>query len=355
MDLFVVIMAGGVGSRFWPRSKQKKPKQLIRIFGENTMIQDTVSRLEGFVKKENIFVITNQIQQERVIEQLPDVPEENIIAEPFGKNTAACIGLASVLIHKKSNNAVTIILPADHLIKDEEGFKETIKRAAEFAQSSDSLVTIGINPTRPETGYGYIQFIDDQVENGIYRVLTFAEKPNLSTAKRFLEAGDFLWNSGMFIWKTKTILSEIKVHLPELFEGLQKIEKAIGTDSFDEVLTKVYGQLASVSIDYGIMEKSSKVFLTKGKFSWSDVGSWEEVYQLCDKNKSGNSEFGDIYTENTLDSYIFSPKKFTAVVGLENVIVIDTKDALLICNRDNSQDVKHVVDYLKMNNKDELL
>lgn len=353
--MFVVIMAGGVGSRFWPRSKQEKPKQLIRIFGENTMIQDTVNRLDGLVKKENIFVITNQVQQERVIEQLSGVPKENIIAEPFGKNTAACIGLASILIHKKSKNAVTIILPADHLIKDEKGFQQTIKRAANFAQSSDSLVTIGINPTRPETGYGYIQFIDDQVEDEIYKVLTFAEKPNLSTAKRFLEAGDFLWNSGMFIWKTETILSEIKNFLPELYEGLQKIELAIGTEEFEDVLTKVYGQLASVSIDYGIMEKSSKVFLTKGEFSWSDVGSWEEVYQLCEKNKNGNSEYGDVYTENTLDSYIFSPKKFTAVVGLENVIVIDTSDALLICNRDNAQDVKHVVEYLKMNNKDELI
>lgn len=355
MDLFVVIMAGGVGSRFWPRSKQEKPKQLIKIFGNNTMIQDTVERLVGLVEKENILVITNQIQQPRVIEQLSGIPKENIIAEPFGKNTAACIGLASILIHKRSKEAITIILPADHLIKDKTEFQETIKKAAAFAESSDSLVTIGIKPTRPETGYGYIQFIDDEVSDGIYKVQTFAEKPNISTAKRFVESGDFLWNSGMFIWKTDTILKEISIHLPELYDGLLKIEKAIGTDSFDEVLTNVYGQLVNVSIDYGIMEKSSKVFLTKGLFSWSDVGSWEEVYQLSSKNDDGNSEFGDIYTENTLDSYIFSPKKFTAVVGLENIIVIDTKDALLICNRENAQDVKHVVDYLKMNKKDDLL
>lgn len=354
MDLFVVIMAGGVGSRFWPRSKQEKPKQLIKIFGNNTMIQDTVARLDGFVEKENILIITNQIQKSRVIEQLSGVPEENIIAEPFGKNTAACIGLASIIIHKRSKDAITIILPADHLIKDKAEFKETIVRAAAFAQSSDSLVTIGINPTRPETGYGYIQFIDDEVSDGIYKVQTFAEKPNIATAKRFMESGDFLWNSGMFIWKTDTILKEISVHLPELYDGLLKIDKAIGTDSFDKVLTNVYGQLVNVSIDYGIMEKSSKVYLTKGEFAWSDVGSWEEVYQLSNKNDDGNSEFGDIYTENTLGSYIFSPKKFTAIVGLENIIVIDTNDALLICNRENAQDVKHVVDYLKMNKKDDL-
>lgn len=355
MELFVVIMAGGVGSRFWPRSKEKKPKQLIRIFGENTMIQDTVNRLDGLVQKENILVITNQVQKQRVIDQLTDLPEENIIAEPFGKNTAACIGLASILIHKKSNNAITIILPADHLIKDVPGFQETIKKAANFAESSDSLVTIGIKPTRPETGYGYIQFVDHAVADGIYKVQTFAEKPNLSTAKRFLESGDFLWNSGMFIWKTETILNEISHHLPELYEGLLKIEEVIGKDSFEEVLTNVYGQLINVSIDYAIMEKSPNVYLTKGEFSWSDVGSWEEVYQLSEKDNNGNSEHGDIYSKNTLDSYIFSPKKFTAVVGLENVIVIDTHDSLLICNRENAQDVKLIVDYLKMNKRDELL
>ncbi len=355
MELFVVIMAGGVGARFWPRSKQEKPKQLIRIFGENTMIQDTVSRLDGFVEKENIYVITNELQKPRVIEQLNGVPEENIIAEPFGKNTAACIGLASILIHKKSNNAITVILPADHLILDREGFQATIERAVKFAESSDSLVTIGIKPTRPETGYGYIQFIDDQVAEGIYRVQTFAEKPNISTAKRFIESGDFLWNSGMFIWKTETILNEISIHLPELYEGLLNIEAAIGSENFKEVLTNVYGQLINVSIDYGIMEKSSKVYLTKGEFSWSDVGSWEEVYQLSDKDDNGNAIKGDIYTENTYNSYLFSPKKFTAVIGLENVMVIETENALLICNRENAQDVKHVVDHLKMNNKDEHL
>ncbi len=355
MDLFVVIMAGGVGSRFWPRSKEQTPKQLIRIFGENTMIQDTVYRLEGLVEKEKIYVITNKIQQEKVVEQLPEIPAENVIAEPFGKNTAACIGLASILIHQKSKDAVTIILPADHLIKDKEEFQENIKRAANFATDSDALVTIGIEPTRPETGYGYIQFRDEEISDGIYRVQTFAEKPNMPTAKRFIESGDFLWNSGMFIWKTKTILEEIKIHLPDLYEGLLEIEKSIGSDNFNEVVTNVYGQLLSVSIDYGIMEKSSRVYLTKGKFTWSDVGSWEEVYQLSSKNDKGNSEHGDIYAENTLDSYIFSPKKFTAVVGLENVIVIDTDDALLICDREKAQDVKHIVEYLKMNNKDELL
>ncbi|MBK8946773.1 MAG: mannose-1-phosphate guanylyltransferase [Ignavibacteriae bacterium] len=355
MELFAVIMAGGVGSRFWPRSRQENPKQLIQIFGKNTMIQDTVSRLEGLIKNENIFIITNQIQKNSIINQLKNIPEENIIAEPFGKNTAACIGLASILIHNKSKDAITIILPADHLIQDQAGFQSTLLNAANFADKSDGLVTIGIKPTRPETGYGYIQIIEKQVDKEIFKVQTFAEKPNLSTAKRFVEAGDFLWNSGMFIWKTEVILNELSLYLPELYEGLLELEKVISAENFNETLTKVYGQLASISIDYGIMEKSNKVFLIKGNFDWSDVGSWEEVYQLSEKDENGNAKIGDFYAENSFGSYVFNPKKFTAIVGLENIIVIETDDALLICNRDNAQDVKHVVDYLKMNNKDNLL
>ena len=355
MELYAVIMAGGVGSRFWPRSKRHKPKQLLRIFGENTMIQDTAKRLEGMVKMENIFIVTNQIQKDRVSEQLPNIPEQNIIAEPFGKNTAACIGLASIIIHNKNKDAITIILPADHLIHENDIFQNILYRSAEFAEKSKGLVTIGINPTRPETGYGYIQFIDHEIDNGIYKVQTFAEKPNLSTAHRFIESGDFLWNSGMFIWNTEVILNEIKQHLPELYDGLIEIEKSIGTNSFNETLKDVYGRLKSISIDYGIMEKSNKVYLTKGNFSWSDVGSWEEVYQLSSKNQNGNAEIGDVYAENTFGSYIFSPQKFTALIGVENLIVINTHDSLLICNRDNVQNVKNIVDYLKLHNKDELL
>ncbi len=355
MELFAVVMAGGVGSRFWPRSRQGNPKQLIKIFGEKTMIQDTVSRLEGIIKNENIFIITNQIQKPSIVNQLKNISEENIIAEPFGKNTAACIGLASILIHNKSKDAVTIILPADHLIKDVKQFQDTLLKAAEFAYKSEGLLTIGINPTRPETGYGYIQVIDKELEENIYKVQTFAEKPNLSTAKRFMESGDFLWNSGMFIWKTEVILNEISMYLPELYEGLLEIEKAIDTPNFYEIIVKVYGQLVSISIDYGIMEKSNKVFLIKGHFDWSDVGSWEEVYQLSKKDSKSNAYHGDVYAENSFGNYIFNPKKFTAIVGLENIIVIDTEDALLICNRENAQNVKHVVDYLKMNDKNKLI
>ncbi len=355
MNLFAVIMAGGVGSRFWPRSRSKTPKQLLKIFGENTMIQETVNRLNGLVKNENVFVITNQIQRDKIIEQLPQIPEKNIIAEPFGKNTAPCIGLSAAIINKIDPDSVIVTLPADHLILDENKFKDTLQKASDFAYQNESLVTIGIVPTRPETGYGYIQIGEDEVSPGIFKVQTFAEKPNLATAKRFVKSGDFYWNSGMFIWRSDTILHEIEKHMPDLFHGVTQLREAYGKENFEEVLRKVYGEVKSISIDYGVMEKSNIVYLIKGKFDWNDVGSWEAVYRLSPHDEHGNAKIGDVYTEKTFGSYIFNKEKFTAVIGLDNVVVIETPDALLVCNRDEAQKVKGVVDFLKMNNRDELL
>jgi len=353
MKIYAVIMAGGVGSRFWPRSKKKTPKQMLQIFGENTMIQDTVNRLDGIVDSENILVITNKLQKMGICEQLPQIPSENIIEEPFGRNTAACIGLASIIIEKKDKDAVMIVLPADHIIRDKEAFHKVLKNAIEFAYKSGGLLTIGITPTRPETGYGYIQIDDKEVAQNINKVFTFAEKPNYATAVRFLESGDFMWNSGMFVWRTDSILEEMKVHMPDLFESLESIKKSFGKSDFESVLTNLYGQLKKISIDYGVMEKSNKVYLTKGSFNWSDVGSWEEVYQLSEKDGNGNSVSGQVYLDMSVDSYVYSPNKFTAVIGVENLIIINTDEALLICRRDNSQDVKKVVDYLTMNQMEE--
>ena len=355
MKLFAVIMAGGIGSRFWPRSKEKSPKQLLRIFGQNSMIQDTVDRLKGLVDDENIYVITNKIQKPEIVSQLKHIPDENIIEEPFGRNTAACIGLASVIIEKKDKDAVTLILPADHIIKNIDVFHVTLNNAARFAYEAKGLVTIGIPPGRPETGYGYIQIDDKSVADNIFKVLTFAEKPNYATAVRFIESGDFMWNSGMFIWRADVILKEIKDYLPDLFEGLETIRMDIGNPDYEKTLFNVYGKLRSISIDYGIMEKSKQVFLIKGEFSWSDVGSWEEVYQLTEKNNEGNALNGNIYTDRTIESYIYSPDKFTAVIGVENLIIINTDDALLICRRDHCQDVKKIVDHLKINKMSEYL
>ncbi|WP_337866270.1 mannose-1-phosphate guanylyltransferase [Ignavibacterium sp.] len=353
MNIYAVIMAGGVGSRFWPRSKKALPKQLIKIFGDHTMIQATINRIEELIERKRIFIITNELQAPGVKNQLPDIPEENIIVEPFGRNTAAAIGLASVIIKAKDPGAVTIVLPADHKIKEEEIFRNTLHNAAKFAFEKKALVTIGIHPTRPETGYGYIQIDDKKVQDNIYKVLTFAEKPNYATAVRFLESGDFLWNSGMFIWRVDTILEEIRTYMPDLYEGLLEIEKHLNEKDFHDVLVKTYGQMKKISIDYGIMEKSTKVYLTKGFFTWSDVGSWEEVYQLSEKDSNGIAVVGKVYTDSVIDSYIYSPDKFTAVIGVDNLIIINHDDTLLICRRDKAQDVKNIIEYLKMNKMDD--
>ena len=277
------------------------------------------------------------------------MPVENIIVEPFGRNTAACIGLASVLIQSIDPDATTFVLPADHVIKDTKEFVNTLNTAANFVLNKSALITIGIEPKRPETGYGYIQVDDRTVEMNVCKVNTFAEKPNYSTAVRFIESGDFYWNSGMFIWKVETILDEIRQHMPDLYDGLKSIKDKIGTSEYDAKLNNVYGQLRNISIDYGIMENSDKVYLVKGNFSWSDVGSWEAVYQLDEKDEDGNVKVGSTYLDMVHDSYIYSPEKFTAVIGIDNVVVINNEDALLVCKMDKSQDVKKVIDYLKLN------
>jgi mannose-1-phosphate guanylyltransferase len=349
MKLYAVIMAGGVGSRFWPRSKKRTPKQLLKIFGERTMIQDTVKRITELVPISNILIVTTSEQKEGILSQLPELPSENIIVEPFGRNTAACIGLASLLIQNIDRDAITFVLPADHVIRDNKEFIDTLRNAAAFAEKNSALITIGIEPKRPETGYGYIQVDERAVEKNVCKVYTFAEKPNYSTAVRFIESGDFFWNSGMFIWKVGTILDEIKQHMPDLSDGLDLIKNKIGTTEYDNTLRNVYGQLRNISIDYGIMEKSDKVYLVKGNFSWSDVGSWEAVYQLGEKDEDGNVKIGSTYLDMVHDSYIYSPDKFTAVIGLDNIVVINNEDALLVCKMDKSQDVKKVIDYLKLN------
>ncbi|HSL89155.1 MAG TPA: mannose-1-phosphate guanylyltransferase [Ignavibacteriaceae bacterium] len=353
MNLYAIIMAGGVGSRFWPRSTKKTPKQFIQMIGDRTLIQDTVKRLDGLVKDENIYIVTNSLQLDELKKQLNKIPFENLIEEPFGRNTAACIGLASVIISKKDKDAVTVILPSDHIIHDITEFHKSILCAANFANTSNGLVTIGINPTKPETGFGYIQIDDRAVQDNIFRVYTFAEKPNYATAIRFIESGDFLWNSGIFIWRTDSIINEIKSLMPDLYEGLEKIEKVLGKTDYPELLNNVYGQLRKVSIDYGIMEKSKRVYLTKGNFRWSDIGSWEEVYNLSEKDNDGNVIQGLVYTDMVIDSFIHSEDKFTAVIGVDNLVIVSSNDAVLVCRKDKSQEVKRIVDYLKINKLDQ--
>jgi len=358
MATYAIIMAGGVGTRFWPRSREKNPKQFLNIIGDQSLIQQTYHRILPLIPKENILFVINQIHFNPLKRQLPDIPEENILLEPIGKNTAPCIGLASLHIKRRDPNAVTIVLPSDHLIENEDLFLRVLRVGIAIAQEEDYLVTIGIQPTRPATGYGYIQLHRKIRElNGVsvYRVKTFAEKPNLATALEFLRSGDFLWNSGMFIWKVSTVLREIEEYLPELYNGLMTIEKHIGNEHYFSSVETVYRKTRSISIDYGIMEKSQRVCVIKGEFGWSDVGSWEEAYKFLPKDRHGNALVGQHVLKETQNCLIVSPDTLVATIGLQDLIIVKSQNALLICPKSKAQDVKEIVDILKKENLKEYL
>ncbi len=347
MQKYIVIMAGGVGSRFWPRSRKRMPKQLLNIFGKNSMIRDTVERVLPVADYENILIVTNKVQKALIEEQIPELPAENIIAEPRGRNTAPCINLAAEIISKRSGDSVMITLPADHLINDEKKFLEDLEKATDFAENNDALLTFGIKPEYPNTGYGYIKILSGSENDGVWQVDRFVEKPDIETAKGYLKSGDYLWNSGMFVWRVSVILDEIKKHLPELYNDMNIICE---DDRFYTTLSDIFERITPVSIDYGIMEKSDKVWLVPGDFGWSDVGSWETAYQLSSKDINGNAIHGNTLTIDTKNSYVHSDKVFTAVIGMNETIVINTGDAVLVCPRDKSQKVKEIVEYLEKNN-----
>jgi mannose-1-phosphate guanylyltransferase len=356
--MYAVIMAGGVGTRFWPRSRIKRPKQLLNIVDDQTMIQATVNRLESLIPHDKIFIVTTKPQKDELQKQLPILNPENLITEPKGKNTAPCIGLAAIILKHKDPEAVMAVLPADHRIGNDVLFRKVLSAAEALATRDNCLVTLGIDPTYPSTGYGYIQ-TEDQIEgvDGIqaYKVKTFAEKPDHKTAERFLNSGDFFWNSGMFIWKAETILKEIEKSLPDLFDGLMEIEKYLGKEKEQEVIQKVYCQIKNISIDYGVMEHSQNVFVLKGEFEWNDVGSWDEVYKISPKDPQNNVLVGEHFLKNSTGCYIDSPKRFVAAFGIEDLIVVETDDALLICPRNEAQNVKALVDAMNRKKLDQYL
>lgn len=356
--MYAVIMAGGVGTRFWPRSRFKRPKQFLKILDERTMIEATFDRLVELIANDKIYVVTTESQSHQIREQLPALKPENLVVEPKGKNTAPCIGLAAVILKHRDPNAVMAVLPADHRIEKEQEFRKVLSTAGIVAAKRNCLVTIGIKPTYPSVGYGYIQ-MNSQVEaiqeTPVYKVKTFAEKPDSVTAQRFIESGDFLWNSGMFVWKAQTILDEIEESLPELYDGLMEIQKYLPTKKRDEVIQKVFCQIKSISIDYGVMEHSQNVYVLKGDFDWNDVGSWEEVYKISEKDEHGNVLIGNHFTRDTRGCLIDAPKRFIATLGVENLVIIETDDALLIAQRDMAQQVKDLVDAMKRKNLDQYL
>lgn len=356
MKKTALIMAGGRGERFWPKSRKSLPKQFLSLTDDGrTMIQLTVERIRPLIDLEDIYISTNRAYRGLVMEQLPGIPPENILCEPVGRNTAPCIGLGAVHIAKKYEDAVMMVLPSDHLIKYNQMFLNALKDGCSIAEKGKNLVTIGITPDYPETGYGYIKFLPQQADGNAYAVDRFVEKPDMETAKEYLESEEYLWNSGMFIWKVSTILDNMKSMLPDLHQGLLNIAEAIGTDKQEMVLEKVFPELESVSIDYGVMEKAENIFILPGVFGWDDVGSWLAVERIQKSNESGNVVTGNIITINSKNNIIQGGKKLIAAVGLENLIIVDTEDATLICDKGSTPDIKLVLENLKICNREEYL
>ncbi len=352
--MYCVIMAGGSGTRFWPYSRQNRPKQLLKIVGETSMLQMTVNRLKKINTVQDIFIVTRQDLAETIKEEITGVKPENIIIEPSGKNTAPCIGLSALKIAKLEKNAVMGIFPADHLIIGHKQFAKAITSAKHIARRKKTLITIGLKPTFPSTGYGYIQYDPESDSDHLdaYNVKVFAEKPHLSLAKKFIKSGDFLWNSGMFIWDVGTFFDNLQKYMPDLFNQLKQIDKLITSgNDFKDVWEKIKPE----SIDYGLMEKAKDVYLIKAKFEWSDLGSWNTVYDQMHKNDEGNAIKGDGIVLNGKNNFIQSDNRFTAVVGLDNIVVVNTDDATLVIPKDQVEDVKELVEYIKTQNRKELL
>jgi mannose-1-phosphate guanylyltransferase len=351
-------MAGGIGSRFWPVSRMGHPKQFIDILGSGrTLIQQTMDRFRTMVPLENIYVITAKEYVGITKEQLPDLPVENIIAEPYRKNTAPCIAYISFKLLQKDKNASLIVAPADHLILDVDKFLDICEEALSFANNLNALVTMGIKPTYPNTGYGYIQHEDKETTDSIYKVKTFTEKPNLELAKTFLSSGDFLWNSGIFIWKLNCILEAFQKHLPEMYELFASEEDKLNTAEEAAAIETLYAQCTNISIDFGIMEKAKNVYVIPSSFGWSDLGTWNSAWENMEKDYWENAVAGNkVMMMDAHKSVVHAPnEKLVVIQGLDNFIVVDTKDVLLICERDKEQSIKEYVAEVKRNMGDKFL
>lgn len=348
MKKAALIMAGGRGERFWPKSRANKPKQFLALTDDSkSMIQLTVERILPLVKLDDIFVATARDYYTLVREQLPDLPVENILCEPVGKNTAPCIGLGAVHMAQRYGDAVMFVLPSDHLIKNQDTFLDTLSDAAALAENGQNLVMLGIRPESPETGYGYIKMKDCQPDANVHKVECFVEKPDLETAKEYLASGEYLWNSGMFVWRASVILNNMKRYLPEIYNGLCRIGESIGSDVENEVLQKEFEAFRAESIDYGVMEKAENIYTLTGKFGWDDVGSWLAVARLKKSDEMGNVFCGNVVDIGVKKCIVQGEKRVVALVGVENLVVVDTGDALLVCNKAHTGEIKQVLERLR--------
>lgn len=349
-DTYVVIMAGGVGSRFWPYSRNYRPKQFLDVLDTGfSLIQLTNNRFKEICPQENVYVVTNEAYVDLVKEHLPELSDHQILSEPVGRNTAPCIAYASYKIASKNQNANIIITPSDHTVFKEKEFEEVVKLAVDAVAHSDKIVTIGIKPSRPETGYGYIQFIPE-TDDEVKKVKTFTEKPELELAKKFLDSGEFVWNAGIFIWNANTIKSAFEEYLPDMSELFAPGDSMFYSDKEDTFIREVYAQCKNISIDYGVMEKAQNVYVVEADFGWSDIGSWATLHELKQKDENNNVFEANILTYNTKDCIVKGPSdKLIVVQGLEGYLVADIDNVLLICEKDNERQFRTFSADLKAN------
>jgi len=353
--MYCVIMAGGSGTRFWPYSRQERPKQLLKIIGGKSMLQMTVDRLSKLKFVQGVFIITREDLAEVIRQEITGLEPDAILVEPSAKNTGPCIGLAALRIKQIDENAVMGVFPADHLIVGHQKFAKALRTANHLCRKNTNVVTIGVKPDHPATGYGYIQYdpVSDEDHLEAYEVKTFAEKPHKTVAERFIESGDFLWNSGIFVWKISTLMARFDQHMPDLFHQLEIIRKKIESN---KPISDTWKQIQPVSIDYGLMEKMKEnLFVIRATFEWSDLGSWDAVKDLMAPEKTSNVIRGEGVILDGENNFIQSEDHFTGVYGLNNVVVVHTDDATLVIDKNKVENVKEIVEWLKKEKKDKLL
>jgi len=358
----ILIMAGGSGTRFWPASRKNRPKQFLKVVGKNSMLLDTALRVHNLCPPENIFVVTTELHREAVKDELGFIPAENIIIEPEGRNTAPAIGLGLTFIKQKYGaNEPVIVLPADHYIGNHEKYVEALQNAFHFIRTNDQVVTFGIQPTRPETGYGYIETGNAVKANGtkgnVLHGIRFVEKPDVTAAEKYLKDGSYLWNSGMFGLKAGTFFELCSRLIPDLYAGLVKIEKALANSpsSVSQVIGNVYNSVPSTSIDYGIMENLERFYVIPADFSWDDLGSWRSLEGVLPRDKNQNVVVGNFWGQDVEGSIVYSNNKIIAAVGLKDIVVVADDDVVMVCPKDKVQDVKKLVEHLKQEGKEDLL
>jgi len=351
-------MAGGIGSRFWPISRTDFPKQFLDILNTGrTLIQATYDRFADFIPAENIYVVTFEQYKDIVAKQLPQLPVENILCEPSRKNTAPCVAYISYKLQKLNAEANLICAPSDHLITDEKGFKQICTDALHFTENIKALVTLGIQPTHPNTGYGYIQYDQQPVSNNVFKVKTFTEKPDLELAKTFIASGDFLWNAGIFVWQVKNIIKAFEKYLPEIAEVFEAEKKHFNTNREQDAIERIYPLCVNISIDYGIMEKADNVYIIPSSFGWSDLGTWASTYDNLEKDYLGNAVAGNnVMVIDATNNMVHERKgKLIVLQGLDEFVVVDTEDVLLICKKNKEQEIKEYVAEIKRNKGDKYI